>query len=397
MSVSDFPASANDIGLVPEAEARGRRWDLSTVLLVTGLLTLPFQVVQISIAQLGHLWMIAVLGFIILTRSMRLSSSEVVAFAIFLYATLAVTFLQDFARIKHIEQLSKFIFFYPGFYIVGRWIGHRFADRPMPLGYVFLFVFLAFQFVTQTLTLPIIHQPIDFGQGALHGTFRERNWLAVYFLMFSYLLLLNDESKWKFVSFFAINIAVTLLSGSKTTFVAAGLIFLFQSKWPLWMKIVPVIIGAIFYMSIFANDFSQDQLNVKLEEERGLAFTTSLDLIAKNPVGYGLGFVEAYFSSNSVSIKGLGAGTNSVFSVPLDLFIIAGVAGLLLWLVIFVGVGNGAMLILAPIAALSLLNPMHQSELVYFFLGMLVSKSKFRRAVGRAADRDHATPKALHL
>ena len=74
-------------------------------------------------------------------------------------------------------------------------------------------------------------------------------------------------------------------------------------------------------------------------------------------------------------IRGLGEGTNSVFSVPLDLAIIAGAGGLIFWSVFFLGVGLRAVGILAPIAALSLLNPLHQSELVYLFLGMLVSRA----------------------
>jgi hypothetical protein len=366
-----------DANATPEGLAQ-TRWDLPALLLCGGLLTLPFQVVQISIAQPAHLWMLVALGFMLVYRSVRFSPAEIAVFSIFLCVTIIVT-MQDYPRVKSVEQLSKFAFFYPGFYLIGRWLGGKFSSRDIPLGYMFLFGSLAFQYLTQKFSLPVIFQEIDFGEGALHGTFRERNWLAVYYLLFSYVVLLKDSSNKKFLWFFLLNGLVMLLSGSKTTFVAAGIIFLFQSRLPLVYKLVPLIIGAIFYVTIFSDEFSDEKLNVKLEEERGLAYQASIELIEKNPLGYGLGFVEAYFSSNAIQIKGLGAGTNSVFSVPLDLMIISGVAGLALWLVIFAGVGNNAVIALAPIAALSLLNPMHQSEIVYFFTGFIVSLARRQR------------------
>ncbi|MBO3762226.1 hypothetical protein [Ciceribacter sp. L1K22] len=376
---NDLPSRMSGRPDTVETKAPARTvWDIPAFLLCAGLLALPFQVVQVSIAQPGHLWMLATLGFMLLYRSVRFSTAEALVFALFLGVTVILTFLQDYPRVKSVEQLSKFAFFYPGFYLVGRWLGWRFENRLIPLGYVFLFSFLLFQYLTQALSLPVIYQEINFGQGALHGTFRERNWLAVYFLLFSYILLLKDESRWKFAWFFLLNGLVMLLSGSKTTFVAAGIIFLFQSRLPLWMKLVPMAVGAVFYLSVFSDEFSEEKLNVKLEEERGLAFQASIELIEKNPVGYGLGFVEAYFGSNSLEIRGLGEGTNSVFSVPLDLMIVAGFAGIALWLMIFVGVGNSAVLALAPIAALSLLNPLHQSELVYFFIGFIVTLARMK-------------------
>jgi hypothetical protein len=59
--------------------------------------------------------------------------------------------------------------------------------------------------------------------------------------------------------------------------------------------------------------------------------------------------------------------------VPLDLLIIAGPIGLVAWAVFFAGSGTGSFSVLAPVAALSLLNPLHQAESIYFFVGMLIS------------------------
>ncbi|OJF95285.1 hypothetical protein AX760_19650 [Pararhizobium antarcticum] len=349
------------------------------MVLLFGLLLLPFQAVKLSIAQPAHLWVLFALAMMLLYRSVKISVAELVVYIAFLYFAFTLTFFQDYPRIKEYEQLIKFALFYPSFYLVGRWLGGRYANRDFPLGYGFLFLFLAFQYVTQALELPVIFEALDFGQGALHGTFRERNWLAVYFLLFSYILVLRDKTTKGFVLFIVFNAIVMLLSGSKTTFIAAGIAFLLHSRLPIWIRIFPTLIGAVFYISLFSDELSGDKLAVKLEEERGLALLTSLDLLKDNPLGFGWGFVEAFFSNSWIVVKGLGEGTNSVFSVPLDLWIIAGPIGFLMWLVIFVGVGNSSIKILAPIAALSFLNPLHQSELVYFFIGVLVSYAKFSR------------------
>jgi O-antigen ligase len=69
----------------------------------------------------------------------------------------------------------------------------------------------------------------------------------------------------------------------------------------------------------------------------------------------------------------LGIGTNSIFSSPLDFLLIAGIPGLIFWAVFFCGIGLRSIVLLAPIAAWSLLNPLHQSEIVYLFMGILVT------------------------
>lgn len=356
----------------------GMDWRLITTgLLLAGFLMFPLQVVRISVAQPAHLWVLAALGLMFVLRDVRISIIEASVFGGFIAFAVIVTFMQGYPRIKELDQLSKFAFFYPAFYFVGRWLGHRTAERRLPIGYMFLFGFLAFQWLTQTLSLPVIYEEISFGQGALHGTFKERNWLAVYFFLLSYLVLLKDKSHWRFVPFLALNVAVMLLSGSKTTFVAAGVVFLLQAKLPLWAKIVPTIVGAMVYMTVLSDEFSEEKLRVKAEEERGLALQVSIELIEENPLGYGFGFVEAYFSNTYIVVRGLGEGANSVFSVPVDLWLIAGPVGFIFWLVVFAGVGISSVIVLAPIAALSLLNPLHQSEMIYFFAGVLISQSHF--------------------
>lgn len=362
-------------GFVQIAPTRiAQRVDLPYVLMLSALLLLPFQVIQISMAQPIHLWLLAALAIFAVRGDLRiLTPAEIVGYLVFIYFALVMTLFQDFSRVKYQEQILKFAFIYPGFYLVGRWLGWSFRDRPLPLGYIFLFGLLAFEYLVQTLALPVIYRPNTFGQGALHGTFIERNWLALYFLLYSYTILLTQRGDRRFIAFFALNGMVMLLSGSKTAFIACGLIYLIHAKTPVILKLIPAAIGAVAYMTVFSAEFTGDMIAVRLEEERGLALQASLELIRQNPFGYGLGFVESHFSRTWLVIRGLGEGVNSVFAVPLDLMIIAGAGGLVLWLVIFLGLGTGAMAAVLPITALSLLNPLHQAESVYLFLGVIVS------------------------
>jgi hypothetical protein len=363
--------------------------DTIDYIMLFGMLLLPFQVVQLSVLQPGHIWMLGALVALIIQRKIVISTTEVLAYLVCVSAAFAITLLQDVDRIKTGEQLLKFMLVYPGFYVVGRWLGSRYSSRELPFGYVFLLAFLVFELLVQTFQFPVIYQEIDFGQGSLHGTFKERNWLSFYFFLASYFLLMQKKGELRFIPFFLLNGIVTVLTANKTAIIACGVVFLIRSRVPVFIKAAAVAAGAILYLTVLGDQLTEDQLAVKLEEERGLAFQVSVELIAQNPIGYGFGFVESYFTNNSLVVKGLGEGTNSVFAVPLDMVIVAGIFGFVFWLVFFCGVGLGiqTILTLLPIALLSLLNPLHQSEMFYFFIACFVSLCLKSQKRGRLSPR----------
>jgi O-antigen ligase len=76
-----------------------------------------------------------------------------------------------------------------------------------------------------------------------------------------------------------------------------------------------------------------------------------------------------------------------VFSAPLDLLLIAGIPGLIFWAVFFLGIGLRSVSLLLPIAAWSLINPLHQSEITYLFIGFLVAWGLQKRASYPAQDK----------
>ena len=68
----------------------------------------------------------------------------------------------------------------------------------------------------------------------------------------------------------------------------------------------------------------------KLNNERGKAFLAAIKLLENsNWLGaYGLGFIEQYFSVYTDRIIGLGAGSGMIFNSYLDIWISAGILGL---------------------------------------------------------------------
>lgn len=346
------------------------------VYLLAGLFFLSLEFVQIGGARISQLWALVVLIFFLIKKSVRLEGREVLAFGLFIGVALLLTGFSGYDRVKPVEQIIKFVVIYPTFYLIGRSFGRHYLSHRLPFGYFALFGFLLYQFAVQKLNVPVIYQTVDFMQDSLHGSFKEHNWLATFFFCASFVLFLQSDKKTSDIAkFLALGATVALLSQSKTVLIPCGIVLMTQTRGRIYLKIIAVLAGSALYYYKFSEQLSGDVLSVKLEQERGLALIISIGLVAKDWLGYGFGFVESYFATSAISVIGLGAGTNSIFCSPLDFMLIAGVPGVLFWLVFFCGLGLGwrTMLCLSPLAAWSLINPMHQSEMVYLFCGYLVS------------------------
>jgi hypothetical protein len=345
-----------------------------SALLLTGLLLAPLQFVQIGIVQPVQFWAVLALALLIQRAQIRVSVTETLVYAMFMGFALVATFFSGNPHFKLAEQLMKFGFLYPAFFMIGRAFGGQYLERSLPYTYALLWVWLGLQYLVQYFQVPYLFHTVDFMQGALYGTFKERNWLAIYFFLASYLLFLQSARRPRDVLYFvALGVAVALLSQSKTILIPVGIVILLHVPGRLGLKTLLVAAGSALYIWRFGHELSGGLLQVRLHDERGLAFVQSMKLLSDNWLGYGFGFVEAYFSNLWFTIKGLGVGTNSVFSSPLDLMLIAGIPGLIFWGVFFLGIGLRSVALLAPIAAWSLLNPLHQSEIVYLFMGFLVT------------------------
>lgn len=359
--------------LLPRVRARRDTADWVFIVL---LFLLTIQFVQVGGAQLAQLFAVVVLPLLLVKRRITVSGWELWSYGLFLSVTLALTWLSGYAHIKAPEQIIKFAFVFPAFYLIGRYFGQRYLTRSLPYGYLVLWGFLLYQVCLQYLNVPVLYQQVDFMQGALHGSFKERNWLAATFFLASYLCFLQSPRRIPdILRFLSLGLAVTLLSESKTVLIPCGIVLLLQVRGYMVQKAVLIATGAAFYVYEFSRELSGDLLQVRIQEERGLAFIESVKLLAHDWLGHGLGFVEYHFAHSAVNVRGLGEGTNAVFCSPLDLMLVAGPFGLFAWAVFFAGLGLGrrAMLMMIPLAAWSLVNPMHESETSYLFLGVLAS------------------------
>lgn len=348
----------------------------SFVIFAGFVILLPIQFVQFGVAQPAHIW--GLMAFAYIARDIRITKIECYAYLLFLVVALLNTVLQDYSRIKYFEQIIKFALVYPACFLVGRWLGAKFRNRDLPYGFLFVLAFVITEWLIQTFQVPVLYQFVDFAVGAIHGSFKERNWFAVFVFFLAYLLYLKKISdSWSALIFFGMMLFVTYLTESKTVLIACAIAILTNMPGRILLKGVLSVGGGLVYFIWFSSELSGQLLEVRLEEERGLAFGEGINLVSRNLFGYGFGFVESYFSSLPFDVRGLGEGVNSLFCVPLDLWVIGGPAGVVFWAVFFVGIGTGAFPLLAPVAALSLLNPLHQSEIVYFFCGMLTSWRAF--------------------
>ena len=343
-------------------------------ILILGLMLLPLQMIHIGIVQPVQFWAVLVLGVIILYGQIRISLGEALTYAAFMGFALVATLFSNSPSFKTVEQLMKFGFLYPAFFLIGRALGSHFQCRALPYSYLLLWGVLVSQYLIQKLEVPYLFHDVYFMREALYGTFKERNWLAIYFFLAAYLLFLQSSRRTTDILHFAVfSITIALLSQSKTILIPVIMVVLLHVPHRGLLKVHLGVVGIAFYIWQFGDQLSGHYLQVRLEDERGLAFVETVKLISDNWLGYGFGFVEAYFSQLWFSIQGLGKGTNSVFSSPLDLMLIAGIPGFVFWLVFFAGVGLRAVALLVPIAAWSLTNPLHQSEIVYLFMGILMS------------------------
>jgi hypothetical protein len=355
---------------------------LPDALFIVGVVSMAVQSTQIGPLLPPHIWMFIALLYLASRAHDTVTTAETVTFLLFVSYATFITIFSDHERTKQYSQIVKFVIVYPGFFWLGRYYGSRYANGGLPLGHVYLFVLLAIEVLIQHIASAALFTPLDFADSALHGTFKERNWLADYFFLYSYILYETTRSTGakRVLQFAIVNLAVMILSQSKTAMVACALAIAVRANAPFGIRFLAIAIGTGSYVFMFADQFSQEQIDVRIDEERGAAFTEAINLISANPLGYGFGFVESYFKNLPYVIRGLGEGTNSVFSVPLDLLIVAGPIGLVAWAVFFAGIGTGSVSVLVPAAALSLMNPLHQAESIYFFVGMLISinRGQFR-------------------
>jgi O-antigen ligase len=129
-------------------------------------------------------------------------------------------------------------------------------------------------------------------------------------------------------------------------------------------------------------------LEHKWDAERGAALRVAWGLITQAPwLGHGFGFVEAYFGNFPSDIIGLGSGVAQLFNSYLDLWLSAGIPGLVYALGLLAACCSRrslfALLVVGYLFTFANVNPVAQHEYYFLFLGMAFAAAHPVAAVNR--------------
>jgi hypothetical protein len=342
---------------------------------ISVLLILPFEWVSIGPAQISQIWCILVVLLLFLFGKLRITFPEVAVFTSFILISLLITFATDYHHIKEIEQTIKFLFVYPAIYLVGRWAGEQYSGASVPYNYIIICCLFAFEVAVQMLHFPVIFKDVVFMQDVIYGTFKERGWLGLFFFFLLYTKFLQGNKTWKDVVVFgAIAAVVTGATGAKMIIPCTGIAVLFSGKDGWLVKSIFLTAGGLIFLVWLQYNLSGNEVNFRVENERGLALRMGLRIIQDDWLGHGFGYVEYYFTHTATAeVVGLGLGANAIFCTPLDLCIIAGMVGVAFWGMFFAGIGVNSLRLMSPVAIWSLANPIHEAEIAYFFGGLIIS------------------------
>lgn len=247
----------------------------------------------------------------------------------------------------------------------------------------------------------LIHErPVHLSYG-LQGSFWEQGGLAFFiglFLLASLALRLEHRHwprrRWPIILLYVFVIGCALASHNKTVWVAligaclaAAVFYRGQPHisgvarvWAMRLGVMAVVTAvALFAYNEWlpAGDklVTADMLQHKWDVERGAALRVAWSLIMQAPwLGHGFGFVEAYFGNYPSDIVGLGSGTAQLFNAYLDLWLSAGVPGVVyafgLLFVAFSGRSLLSVLVVSYLFVFANANPVGQNEYYHLFLGM---------------------------
>jgi hypothetical protein len=101
-------------------------------LLLSGLLLLPLMLVQVGMVQVSQLWVVMALAVLLQQAQIRVSLREALVYAMFMGFALVATLFAGYSHFKVVEQLIKFGFLYPAFFLVGRALGGHYRQAALP-------------------------------------------------------------------------------------------------------------------------------------------------------------------------------------------------------------------------------------------------------------------------
>lgn len=331
-----------------------------------------------------------------------------------------VSLISDEPKIKQSGFFIKYLFIFPASFYVGYMMTRVLstAQTVKVLEWSALF-FMAMAFLMLLHPIPAIMNDRG-GLTGFQGTFMESGWLAkgVTFALVTAMLLRFDLDAWyknkAYLLLLGFSAVLTLLmTRNKTIWLALGAALAAVALIKLLLrlrtgnmakvlrnrlsrvrkiKLGGLYVAAGFFVVLLAvlnataekAVVSEEILAEKMESERGLALAYGIELLEKSHWfgGYGFGFVESYFSNYATDVIGLGSGSAIMFNVFLDIWISAGIVGLLYHLALLYFSFNRQFLLTTfmPVFlfVVANINPVSGSEFYYLLLGLLCYRASLK-------------------
>ncbi len=376
---------------------------------------------KIGSLRLGQLAILAIFILIIIHDILKkqLDTKLIIFLWVFPIFFIFISLFSDYPKVKEMTMIIKYTVIFPAtFYVGSKIVVFIGIKRLITLQEILVIIYGGLAILLLIHPIPFLIPRGDFST-TFRGTFGETGWFAnaVMLSLLLALLLRFDfkvvfKSKWFSASFLMFSLFLLLASRNKTIWIGSIFGFMFiiihfmytkyilsgfdynQKSIKKYLKsmksfniplvvlliIISIVFGYIYNSYLLEEPIiTQELMKVKIEEERGLAFTYAIELLKdSNWLGmYGFGFIEYYFSSLFVTILGLGEGSASIFNSYLDIWISMGLVGLLYHILLLKFSYSSkyitTMILPVYIFVMSSFNPLAGNEYYYLFLGILYS------------------------
>ncbi|EAR22750.1 O-antigen ligase family protein [Nitrococcus mobilis] len=315
----------------------------------------------------------------------------------------ALSLFSNYPQVNELTFIVKYVLVYPmAFYTGMRLVSLVRAGRMAELLELVLLFAAVLAVVLFFHPIPaLIHERPAYLSYGLKGSFWEQGEFAFFsglFLLAALALRLEHrhwpQRRWPIALLYFFVIGCALASYNKTIWIAligaclaAALFYRGRSHisgvargWALRLALIATV-GAVAlaayneWLPAGEKLVTAAMLQNKWDNERGAALRVAWDLVMQAPLlGHGFGFVEAYFGNYPSEIIGLGSGSAQLFNVYLDIWLSAGVPGLIyalgMLIVVFSGRSLFSVLVVSYLFVFANANPVGQHEYYHLFLGM---------------------------
>lgn len=312
--------------------------------------------------RIGQLSILLFFAFILLydLRKQQLNETLLVFFIFFAILLTIISKNSSYSKIGEIKFVIKYLLIFPAVFYSGYWAVQNFTIKNFTkIIEIVVSFYILMAFILSIYPISFLYN--DRGElSGFQGTFLETGWFALVvgaFVLSSILIRLDYKlgfTKIQYLLYFVSFISI-VLSKNKTVWLGIIIILLFfmifkffisskknarksiknlnkiNSLYFLLSFVIFIIIFFVANMLLPEPIISIAMLEEKLSDERGKAYLVAIELLKNSDWlgGYGFGFIQQYFSVYTDEIIGLDSDSGMLFNSYLDVWISAGILGLI--------------------------------------------------------------------